>query len=369
MTDNIRRLKLADKARDFTWVKEIFEEGHLYLDHLPFGKTNFEKFRGAIKCIQEVYEDSWDLEIVEVLDSNGEDFLGYSIGGVIIHFKEINIRNSMGQSHLIEDLFVKIRLNLDGSNLIVGGVSGYRTKVSFAEWSSNYMHSHLPGSRFTTGRDTGNMPFNTFCLGSGEIRDHVMEIQAEGFSQTRFTSFLLQVIGLVTWESLEGGPHKRIGSIRVNSNSGRVSSPSKSQAMALKRRVLDVYRVGKIIPKIDFVLSEEGYTIVGNAKFLKFLENEIIEDKPTFICMRGSDGQLYQYGSLPGFDTPPIISKKYIFQGREIPLEIGPVPTIITEEDVDYFLHPKVKTWIKESLEYEINTKKIRKSTIDRYTN
>lgn len=365
MAINIKKIKLADKCRDFSWILERFESNQLSLLGDSFNKGSFDKFRMAIKCVQEVYENQWDIDINEV---DGK----VDITGVIIHFPEVLLKNSRDKQHSMSNLFVKIHLRKDGTNIKVGGLSGGRTSVSYAEYCSNYFHSHLPGS-FTNQRSSQSPFYSSFCTGSGHINDFIAEINSETLTRERMIPFLVQIISLVSWESLEGGPHRKISNIRVNSNRGRISNPSQQDSLYLKNKVIDYHKDNEIIPNIDFKLESGQYTIVDNEKFNKFLTETVQltdTDKRRVICMQDNQGNYYQYGSIPGYELPPNTSNhKYIFQGREIPFEIGSPPDIGDLTNIHYFLHPEVKSFIKQELEYDINIKKVRQSTIDRYSN
>lgn len=360
-----KKIKLEDKCRDFLWVKKKFEEDKLFLSTDRFNKGCFEKFRIIIKCVQEIYENKWDLDI-EVMSSGN-----VKVKGIIILFNRIDLKNSEGAEHLIENLFVKIHLRKDGTDVKLYHLSGGRTKISYAEWCSNYFHSHLPTGYGARGE--GSPYFSSFCTGSGHINEFMADLNSEPISQSRLVPFLLQIIGLVSWESLEGGPHRRIRNIRVNSNSGRLSRPNDRDSKFLMDKILEYHRSNEIIPDIEFKLEDNKYKILDNDRFVKFLEESTTlteEEKARVLCMQNSEGQYYKYGNVPGYTPAPDTSQdvKFIFQGEEIPFIIGPPPEVGDLSNIHYFIHPNIKKFIKKEIEYDINIKKIRKSTIDRYS-
>lgn len=370
LNKKIQDIKKADKCRDFKWILEQQENKKLRLSGEYMTKSLFEKFRLFIKCTQEVYEGLWDLDIT--LTGPDEDIV--DILGVVIYFPEITLKNSYKKEHTVTDLFVKISLTRRGDEIYIAHLSGGRMSVSYAEYSSNYFHSHLPGS--ITNNSTGTAPFySSFCRGSGHINDFIANINSEGISEERLIPFLIQITGLVSWESLEGGPHRRIQQIHISTLSGRRSNPNTNDFKALKDLVIDYHKNNKITPQVDFKLENGQYIIVDNDKFEKFLTETVPLDeslKRRVICMKDSQNDYYQFGSPPGYS--PVRSTtgpefKYIFQGKELTFKIGEPPSLGDTTNIKYFLHPEARNFIKQELEYDINIKKIRESTIRRYSN
>lgn len=361
---DINKIKLEDKARDFNWINNLFKRENLFINGRNFTEDTFEKFRLLVKSTQEVYEDSWDIEIAK----NGES--GINIKGIVILFKDIIIKNSKDKEHSIKDLFVKIELDIYNSNLVIRDIYGGRTTLTYAEWNVGYMHSHLPHVDISSGLIP---PFwGRFCRGSGHINDFIAEVNSEGgFKEENLTPFLIQILGFVSWESLEGVPYKHFEHIMPRPSSGRVFSFSKTKIDVIKRNILEYYKARKTPPNIDFKLESGVYTIVDNEKLDKYILETIPfsdRDKSYLISMLASDGTHYTFGQLPGFRTPPDNTNKYIFQGQEVSIIIGDPPSLGDMSESNYTLNPQVKEYIKQDLEYVVNTKKIRKSTIDRYS-
>jgi len=87
------------------------------------------------------------------------------------------------------------------------------------------------------------------------------------------------------------------------------------------------------------------------------------------LCIKSEDGY-YTLGGLPGFAEPPDTDDFYfIFQGRNIPIQIGDPPPQVTEEDLEIVVYPEILEQLKKHIEYDVNFKKIRKSTVDKYSN
>lgn len=371
LQEKLKEIKLQDKCRDFSWINTQKENNRLTLAGENVTIAVFNKLRMFVKAVEEVYSGNWDLDIS--LNGNIENPV-VDILGIIIHYDKLTISNSNGKTHDITDLFVKISIVRDDNEIHISHLSGGRTSITYAEYCSNYFHSHLPqGQRKVFSNNT--LPgWGSFCRGSGHINDFMAELNSDGITEERLIPFLVQITGLVSWESLEGGPHKTMRNIKVNSNRGRISTPTNSDSKYLLDKVINYHKDNDNIPDIEFKIESGQYKIVDNDRFEKFLTETVPlhdTDKARVICMADTAGNYYKWGSIPGYELPPDTTRviKFIFQGREIPFTIGSPPDVGDLSNIEYFLHPNVRSYIKQELEYDSNIKKVREDTIKRYSN
>lgn len=366
MAINIKEIKLEDKCRDFNWILKQYKENKLLILGKPFTDTSFESFRLFIKHTEEIYEDSWDIDI-KATAIEGEYKI--DIQGVVIHFPEITIKNSSKKEHVITDLIVKVVLYIGGTRLMIHHLEGGRLSISYAEFSSNYFHSHLPGYYNRNGNQS---PFySNFCKGSGHINQFIAELNSEVFNQGNIEPFLIQISGLVIWESLEGGPHRKIRYISIRTITGRKFTISDVAVKAIKHKILEKHREGKIKPVLDFKIENNTYTIVDNENIDVFIVDTVelsSQDLTCILVMEDSTGTYYKYGQAPGYlEVPNTEEEVYIFKGQEIAFRIGEAPTTGDTSSINYFVHPEVRQIIKKEIEYDINISQIRESTIQRY--
>ena len=116
---------------------------------------------------------------------------------LIIKFPYIKITNSENLSHEIEDLYVVIGFNDNGTSSPL--MYGFRGKLNNVEYYNNYYHSHLPnGNTYDIGK---------FCLGSGDLVAILHKMSKE-FDKNYFSYFLANLKVYVEWESIEGRPHR-----------------------------------------------------------------------------------------------------------------------------------------------------------------
>lgn len=363
-----REIKLSGKTLDFTWFHSQYTKGRLTIGTSPFSADLFEKFRLAIRCVNDIYEGNWDIQIKVSTYGNK---LRISVEAIVIRIPEASLTNSQMLSHTVKDLFVKIPIYKSGSELKIKELEGGRMQLTYPEWSSQYFHSHL---RRTQVSSTGQPPFySQFCTGSGHINDFMANINGDGFNEARFTSLLLQIISMVTWESIEGTPYIYISQIFIRSsgNQDRAFNYSQRNVSELKELIISKHKADNLLPDITFELEGYNYTIKDDDKFDSFLTsvNLTEEQKVRFLCRKDESGNYYAYKdhNQRSSSTPPVVRNTYIFRGEELEFKVTEAP----EEEADnavYFVHPRIKEQIKQELEYDTNIKKIRKSTIDRYS-
>lgn len=147
------------------------------------------------RCVQAVFPDMWEWQE------------GHNL---VIHFPKLTISNELELTHEINNLFIKFPLYNDFNT--GGELYGLRFTFTIKEFLSSYTHSHLePGFRW-----------RNFCLGSSEFgRDltHIYELAFDNESENRanceineefLLGMFLNLDAYIKWESLEGGPYKKI---------------------------------------------------------------------------------------------------------------------------------------------------------------
>ena len=378
-----KKIKLQDKMRNFSWVAQQQSKGRLYINGRKVTGNVFNEFRIFVKTTQEIYENSWDIDIETSMEefstkkSSGktriERKLVIQIRGLVLYFPRVTITNIERKSHLIKDIFVRIPFFINQrERLGIERIEGGRTTLSYAEYCSHYYHSHLSIYAIGSISSRSQPPmYSTFCTGSGEINIYQADMNSEGITEARATAYLMQIMTVVGYESIEGTPYRHIRNIMIRDASGRRSNPNKNVADNLYRRTLAHCKDNNIVPCLEFAIENNKYIVKDNSKFDEFLLATVTDEdaKRNILCMIDETGAYYQYGSTPTREQPPTVTNKYIFQGREIQFTVEDIPDEIDDSNIEYFIHPFIKTYIKNQIEYDINKKSIRKSTIDRYSN
>ena len=377
--DNLKKqIQLNGNIRDVIWVTKQFRKGRIkiydenhdenILTSVPLiSETIFNQFKTCVRVINDIYENAWDIAFE--IKKNSENKIFIEIKGIYILFPEINITNRNRKNHLIKDLLVLIQFcNLNNNTLKIFSLKGGRLSLSYAEYQSDYFHSHLSIYKNQIVPNISLPLLRNFCTGSGEINIYQSEINGDGFTEERFMRYAMQILSLVSYESIEGVPYRHLEKISVSLQGGHIYYTDATKKTRFKRKVLDYYRDNDIIPKIDIVIdSSNSYSIVDNESLQKFVLdiNYTEEEKRDFFCSCNNN-IYYTYGNVPQYSIPPNINTKFIFRGEEKSFNIEPAPS--TTDVVNYIIHPDLIKYLKEEIEYELNKNKIRQSTIDRYT-
>lgn len=373
-----KALKASGKMRDFNWVVEQYKKKRLYINGYKLNtKNKFEQYRLLIKLVSDIYENEWDIDFSLLPDGQK---IRINILGPEIHFPEVRISNSRGSTaryHTIRDLFVRINLRLDSrsSNLMIGGLYGGRSTFTMAEVSSDYSHSHISGTGIYNGYP---VPFYSgFCTGSGHINDYIAEINAGEVTEQNLTRFLVQIMSLVSWESTEGGPYRRIANITLRTNNGSRLIVHQRYADDLYTQIIRSHKNNDVTPNLEFILENGKYKLLDNDKFERFLRYNgtpfgfTDTQLSRYLCVIDESGTAWQLGRTPTITSirQPNSIIPFIFRGEEKTLVIDGTPESQNTEATVIRFHPEYKQYIKQQIEYDVNKKSIRKSTIDRYTN
>ena len=363
------QIQLSGNIRNVAWFTHQFEKGRVYMrgSDEVMSQNVFDKFRSAIRVINDIYDNSWDINFKLAFHNKK---LRIEIQGIYVLFPIVNITNRNNRRHTIKDLLVEIRIyNNRNQNIRIENLRGGRLTLSYAEYQSDYFHSHLSITKSAISRDMILPYMNSFCTGSGEINIYQSNINGDGFTEERFMRYAMQILSLVSYESIEGTPYRYMDRIRTHSRSGSHFHLDNRKKELFFQKVINWYKQLETIPNIDITIdSTNSYSVALNENFQKFVENVQYEDndKARFFCILGENNNYYAYNSAPGFTTPPTVRNTFIFRSEVKNMVIEPAPQGNTT--VTHIIHPSLIKYLKEEIEYELNKGKIRKSTIDRYT-
>lgn len=364
---------------NFKYIENKFNNGLLKINNNPVTEKTFNEFRNLIHAANRFYKDKWDL----IFDDNSKEKDVLNIKYLFIHYPEFTIRNSKNDKHLIKNLFVKVQIlnDYNENKIHIGGIYGLRTTQSNSESESSYFHSHLPSNSLIYCN--GGISDSLFCLGSGNIRQAITKILIEDITVDIAFSFILSLHALIVWESLEGGPYKRIDTIKPKFLN--LTSFPTSNFMAVQEHIvaiIDYIRNEK--PILPLYIKSNGLAIedlnVFKSIIMKFIEDkDNIYIKDDLLAIKDSEGNYYKYKSID-FIKEKIKSNQYkediildsgiwfrgeFFQG----IIEGIKQDEIEEFKVEYDITPEVLTIIKNLITNEINKNITKKSIFRRYQN
>lgn len=243
---------------NFEFIQSVFKEGRLefmtsggnYAMHLHLAHRNsdvqnrlvlatentFAHFRSMVKTLQEVYPDSWDISLFYNPVTKR-----IQVGGFILHFGKMRIVNSNRNEHIMRGVyaFLPLGTSTQSSNFLwTSTMFMTRQTQTPYELSADYFHSHVSGGSIrqfqsiTTENHKNSKDYNplvmfrNMCLGDSSQgiakacndfnRDH---------SNDAFINVLLNVRSNLRYESLEGGPHRKMANI-PRTRGGNTRRPS-----------------------------------------------------------------------------------------------------------------------------------------------
>jgi hypothetical protein len=279
---NVKKVEVYKDSSAVYYLKDFFGDGYSFSAKdlkSTFSIINDEQvkvivdksiglFKSKLQDIKGIFQTFY---LAENLDITQLDYLLANIKtiktrdtnfDIYIKFPSILIKNSNGKSHFIKDLYIKFQFSYDyGNNVLrLANLYGYRPNRTLGEWKAEYIHSHIQGS------GTSSTPFNSgFCFGSTKIAVSFSKLRHSeiNFTTQDLETFLIEFIGYLSWESLEGGPYRRIGDI---------SSANYIPLSGLQKYNIDTEECVKIIQNIDIpIIDRNGIPEVDSQKLEKIL--------------------------------------------------------------------------------------------------
>ena len=336
-------------------------------DFFNIEKTNAMEFANTIDqmftLLNTHYPDAWDIHID--ISSNSTSINNIKI---IIKFPQITITNSSNERHEIKDLYVvlPIRLNVN-DNIIVGRPGGTRGRISFAEKSSSYAHSHLPSTNFSI-----NCQYNTtlFCLGSGPLTDVLNRIEGTNMRIEDFEAILIFLDDFVRWESIEGVPYTYIS---------RISEAPTRNKIYIEDLNLKQYIGNTSIPslidyfkkkntQLSFNYYKDRIVLNPEESFFNSVKNYIIEKLPSYsnilIVYKDNDGNYYKYDINTNESISNAYNKYTIFRGQEFQFYVeAPTQDFVSIDR--YEVNPRYAELLIDELNNRIYENAVRKSIIE----
>lgn len=279
---------------------------------------------------------------------------------IVIHFPEVTITNSSKETLLLKDVFTKTKLYPTGQ--IGSYLQGARSTITIAEFNTNYCHSHLSSVGWYGSRnsDVSRCFYQTFCLGSSDLKTFEQMYNAHQ-NLADLESYFLMLQTVVSWESLEGGPHIKIrDTIQKSLNIPDVQDSDKTT-------VLDriTSKADKSSCAIDWVIRNGEYTIIDNERFEDFLK-AAYGSKPSWPIGIYKD-ETGNYFSPINIGIPEAIAHRNVdfipFRGQKFYLKIEGELKLVGNHK--WYINPKIKEYVKHKFESACSKVETKKYTID----
>ena len=217
-----------------------------------------------------------------------------------MRFRDVTIANSLEMEREIGDIIVTQTiehwLDTTASRPYLkfnSDLKGLRMKWTFVDANAGYQHSHIPSGNPET--------FNNFCTGNQDYTLNEANSMAIEAHVHRLREF-------VSWESLEGGPHYRMESIKtagttftLTDNIHRATIPDHRYWKEMWNRLKsDPSYIRSLERCFRLVRGERGlmWTLDSHQFYLKMME--IFDGNALAQCSRWDRGQSYHYKDHSG---------------------------------------------------------------------
>lgn len=316
-------------------------------------------------------EDIIDNNDIEDITNRSNNLLHYIDPTILVHFPKVTITNENNKSLDITHLFVKVKINVDGT--IRGNFTLNRSEYTTNELDRDYMHSHVNG--IPIGDFTH---FRSPCLGSGPIRDTMTTLSTQ-YDLDVWRLFCLELNKYVQVESLEGIPYRYLE--RVNSSSYLVPLDTKYQVVDYSpvitgnrwlERFVEYYIINNNLkfnfvngnysigmPFKDFILDISNsfinwYNNHRGSSVNYYLQDLINEGLLTKVVIEGNDIQRVIGGNRPTDTSYSNYQGSYVctFKGKRITLNIKDASV---EDNYPYILNKQLSLYILRLMLLVIN--------------
>lgn len=272
------------------------------------------------------------------------DYLLYSDSFCFtLRVKEVTIRNSSNQKHVIKDLFVLLPFNKDFK--LTGDLMGTRGEISWYENDKGYLHSHLPGHGVSN-----------FCLGSGPIRDYISRFNITP-SEDELFNVIYNIKIYIAWESIEGRPYRQIKDL------------GKREITEIDGVFFNEHELIKKYIKSDHQIPI-NLTTVNGVKTLVVNKN-ILEKQLVDFFSKSDSALVYKDITHNKYYSAASINRKehilpdrlFTFKGKDIFTTVKTYNNEIKVQDQEFYAHPRITSKIQEWFTKRINDSIIQKET------
>jgi hypothetical protein len=129
---------------------------------------------------------------------------------IIVYFPKITVTNEFDESIDIEEVYIRVPINLNGR--MNSSFEIIRTKYSYIQYESGYMHSHAHSGISKTSRDWRSM-----CLGSGPLVTTTHTLK-NTYDLDIWRLFCIELDEYLKVESVAGVPYIRMNRVGNNDN-------------------------------------------------------------------------------------------------------------------------------------------------------
>lgn len=283
-------------------------------------------------------------------NSPGFGSIGRNDDYLMLRWPYLDLKNKNGETHVIEQFYIALAFD-SGRCRFIGQFYGGRGLYSFAEYNTGYMHSH----QMSIGM------FQGFCTGADGINDLWADFVTNNYDDLKeydikFEGFIHQMTSFLSYESLEGVPHKHMRTI------------SAGRARANNIRGNDITRVIRDISGVLTASDIDATFCYDTGKVMltetDHLHNIMVEHTPSSMMqVRFPNGMYEDIGYSGGvkIDEMKLNDYSFKFKGKRI------VPTVKAHIPEDYgkkkeepkrkYTNGRIASQLIQGLEQRIGTR------------
>lgn len=260
---------------EFTELQALHEYRWLYL---PEEYLTIEETPGPIEVLKPVLDKfmSGRYLIAPAHDSGGgeSEYL-------YLYYPEFTITNTLGESHLIKDMVVRLTFTENGLKPIL---QGKRFSFTKQELGLGYTHSHLHTSQ------AGASNFDTFCLGDSSVFKEYIRSLEGACTTIQFEMLLMQIEEYLVWESIEGRPYISISKFFMNESTDTLSTISSPNKTLIAKKFIE-----NLKPSMLFLIDDVTYALNPGTKAAELFELEMQITDQAFKDQVIAMNQLYDF--------------------------------------------------------------------------
>lgn len=374
--------------RNINWIRTMCERQLICYKGgkwMSSKKEDYLRFmENLIEALDRKYGQDWDMHIYSMFPDSNDNFYRDEVYYLfpVIRYKEALLKNSDGEEKRIKDMFMCFDVDYSSGNgfFYLRNPTGTRATFSLKDVKSKYVHSHLRSK--TIESFTHTFELQTFCRGSGEINDFLATMAGEEADADYLEFFFVFLDTFISWESLEGGPH-RVMKDTFDTSNRLLINPSESRLKSYFDLSMFYLKRLPNIRELDFIYHEGRYMIKDNQKFADLVSDTVKSSdilKGEFLCKKDLINGNYYAPKEKGENQRDSIKRKMdnvkiydmpepglpytVIQGEKIYFRIlSEKPE--EKEDLNQFgAHPKLREYVKQRIEQKLYEKAVRLSEL-----
>jgi hypothetical protein len=281
---------------------------------------------------------------------------------IITHFPQFVIKDAESRELTIKDFYTSTQISY--ANKYFGKPDGNRLTYSIPEFKQGYVHSHLNVRLLR--RHENRVTYTDFCWGESDIVAALSLVNSE-HDPDQLRLFFLQLESFLAYENSEGVPHIKIKTVM----SGEASLDSVSDndlsifyttfIVRLRHKVRNTnYNLN-----VDWKYNNGRYEIIDNEKLETLLRDILYGDYVSFFYLKDTAGNYTKEVRLNRQDIITMPEDWIPFKGEKRFFKVEGELESLNRQAI-YYIHPKVKRYVKSKLEHTANYNKIRQLAITR---